>query len=145
LWRTPKADDGAHGSASYGGILKRLEKGQTIRLQDQVNHPSLFRTPGAKRMEMFPTPRAADAEKGLRSPEGMLKELNRGHGINLPAHVWIFPTPAMRGNPNKRDVLPESGTEGCPEQLNAANKGALNPEWVEWLQGLPVGWTDIGG
>lgn len=21
--------------------------------------------------------------------------------------------------------------------------GALNPEWVEWLMGFPVGWTDL--
>ena len=21
--------------------------------------------------------------------------------------------------------------------------GSLNPEWVEWLMGVPVGWTDL--
>jgi hypothetical protein len=47
LWRTPKADDPNHGSASEAGIMRRLEKGQSIRLQDQVNHPGLFRTPDA--------------------------------------------------------------------------------------------------
>jgi hypothetical protein len=24
-------------------------------------------------------------------------------------------------------------------------QGSLNPEWVEMLMGLPVGWTDING
>ncbi len=22
--------------------------------------------------------------------------------------------------------------------------GSLNPEWVEWLMGFPIGWTDCG-
>jgi hypothetical protein len=26
-----------------------------------------------------------------------------------------------------------------PEELN----GALNPTWVEWLMGFPLGWTDL--
>jgi hypothetical protein len=134
LWRTPKADDPNHGPASEAGILRRVAKGQSIRLQDQVNHPVLFRTPdagcarGAQSKErfaeslekhrlltlndqvahlwptptshefagmnqsgdgrerpnklawsvkLFPTPRASDADKGTRSLEGSLKELNR--------------------------------------------------------------------
>jgi hypothetical protein len=24
------------------------------------------------------------------------------------------------------------------------DSGALNPQWVEWLMGFPVGWTDLG-
>jgi hypothetical protein len=106
LWRTPKADDPNHGPASEAGILRRLEKGQTIRLQDQVNHPQLFRTPdagcsrGAQSKErfkksmaegklltlndqvahLFPTPRATDGDKGTRSPDGAMKELGRGMG-----------------------------------------------------------------
>ena len=23
------------------------------------------------------------------------------------------------------------------------NTGALNPTWVEWLMGFPLGWTDL--
>jgi hypothetical protein len=26
-----------------------------------------------------------------------------------------------------------------PQELN----GALNPTWVEWLMGWPLGWTDL--
>jgi len=29
------------------------------------------------------------------------------------------------------------------EQVTNPNGGSLNPEWVEWLQGFPVGWTDL--
>jgi hypothetical protein len=180
-------------------MRRRIEKGQSIRLQDQVNHPALFRTPdagcarGAQSKErfaesvlkhrlltlndqiahLFPTPRAADAEKGTRSPEGAMKEIFRGHGIDLPSHVQIFPTPTISGNYNRAGSAPNSGngletyvklypTPTCndaknnnppsqrtehgrhSDQLNVIAGGSLNPDWVEWLMGLPVGWTDIG-
>jgi hypothetical protein len=180
-------------------MRRRMEKGQSVRLQDQVNHPALFRTPdagcsrGAQSKErfaesavkhrlltlndqvahLFPTPRAADAEKGTRSPEGAMKEIFRGHGIDLPSHVQIFPTPTICGNYNRAGSAPNSGngletyvklypTPTCndaknnnpPSQrtengrhsdsLNVAAGGSLNPDWVEWLMGFPIGWTDIG-
>jgi hypothetical protein len=135
LWLTPKADDPNHGSASEAGIKKRIEKGKTIRLQDQVSHPTLFRTPDAgcargaqsgKRFaesrkhgrlltlndqiaHLLPTPKASDAEKGTRSREGALKEISRGHGIDLPSHVQIFPTPTIHGNYNRKGTSPGSG------------------------------------
>jgi hypothetical protein len=201
LWRTPKADDANHGSTSEVGIMRRIMKHQTIRLQDQVNHPVMFRTPdagcfrGAQSKErfaesqekgrlltlndqvahLFPTPRAADGDKGTRSPDGVTKELSRGHGIDLPAHVQIFPTPTIHGNYNracasagsgdgletfvgmyptptandsKNNNPPSQRTENGRHsaQLNVAASGALNPDWVEWLMGFPIGWTaDIGG
>lgn len=33
----------------------------------------------------------------------------------------------------KRNTLP----------LNAEVGGKLNPEWVEWLMGYPIGWTEL--
>ena len=27
-------------------------------------------------------------------------------------------------------------------QLQTAVGGQLNPDWVEWLQGFPIGWTE---
>jgi len=29
--------------------------------------------------------------------------------------------------------------------LSAATGGQLNPPWVEWLMGFPIGWTDLEG
>jgi hypothetical protein len=172
LWRTPKADDPNHGSASEAGIVRRLMKGQTIRLQDQINHPGLFRTPdagcarGAQSAErfaesvkegrlltlndqiahLFPTPRASDSDKELRTPGGAMKEMSRGHGISLPSHVQIYPTPTC--NDAKNNNPPSQRTENGrhSDQLNVIAGGSLNPDWVEWLMGFPIGWTaDIGG
>ena len=27
--------------------------------------------------------------------------------------------------------------------MSQGNGGKLNPKWVEWLMGFPVGWTEI--
>ncbi len=27
--------------------------------------------------------------------------------------------------------------------MGAGNGGQLNPPWVEWLMGWPIGWTDL--
>jgi hypothetical protein len=137
-----------------------MEKGRLLTLNDQIAH-------------MFPTPRATDGDKGARSPEGAMKELARGHGADLGSSVLIFPTPTIRGNYNRKGASGHSGdglataarmypTQTCndsknnnppsqrtengrhSDQLNVAAGGALNPSWVEWLMGLPLGWTDIG-
>jgi hypothetical protein len=127
LWRTPKSDDPNHGSVSHSAIRRRLEKHQTIRLQDQVNHPALFRTPDAgcgrgaqspKRFAeslekhlwaLFPTPKASDAAKGQRTKKGAEKEMNRGHGIDLTTFTKIYPTPTVRGNSNRKGSSSRSG------------------------------------
>jgi DNA (cytosine-5)-methyltransferase 1 len=58
----------------------------------------------------FPTPRASDGRKGIRTPEGAARERERkGGGIDLPSAV----------------------------------NGRLNPDWVEWLMGWPIGWTAL--
>jgi hypothetical protein len=193
------ADAPNHGRASEAGMRKRIEEGRTISLQDQVNHPAFFRTPDAgcargaqsperfqKSMEegrlltindqvahLFPTSRAADGKKGARTPAGALKEICRGHGADLPAHVQLFPTPSVCGNCNRKGASANSGdglasvvkkifpTPACndakncnppsqrkengrhSDQLNVVGGGSLNPEWVEWLMGFPLGWTDL--
>ena len=48
----------------------------------------------------------------------------------------LWATPTVRDNHNRKGLSPTSG-DGLPTQVG----GALNPTWVEWLMGLPLGWT----
>lgn len=81
---------------------------------------------------MFPTPNASD---------GMRTNLTHQRGNpTLLGAVQMFPTPTTQDSENncgpsqlKRNTLP----------LNAVAGGKLNPEWVEWLMGWPIGWTDL--
>jgi len=125
-WPTPQAHDVTKGDAARVGRHGTLHGGRD--LTDWV----------AK----WPTPRAADAESTGMSAERLA---NRAPD-NLPSAVKQWPTPAQRDYrfPNNPDGASRSSrppTSG--EQLPNATGGALSPDWVELLMGLPPGWTDI--
>lgn len=78
--------------------------------------------------EQWPTPRATDGSHGGRvTPR---KSKNGGNLIEAVS-MNMFPTPTA----NRRDGLQSHG-------VNVIG-GQLNPEWVEWLMGWPIGWTDL--
>lgn len=72
---------------------------------------------------MYPTVRASDGERGGR---GDLIQALRG---NPNSHYKMWPTPTA----NRRSGLQNHGRN--------AILGGLNPLWVEWLMGWPIGWT----
>ena len=49
-----------------------------------------------------------------------------------------FPTPTVFGNYNRKGASKTSG-DGLATKVG----GKLNPMWVEWLMGFPLGWTDL--
>ena len=147
LWRTPtvgmlnadRAKDPEYGQ-------RKLAKGQTITLADQV-----------KDSRMWPTPTRNDAVGAG------YQRANGNHYFTLPGAVGatkhlppemeekrmrMYPTPGanedsyrLGGNSQqlnslgaiaRREALAESPESG----------GQLNPTWVEWLMGWPLGWTD---
>jgi hypothetical protein len=62
-----------------------------------------------------------------------------------PAEMARFSTPKSR---SESGVSRKPGTGGKCLQEEAgksvgANTGMLNPMWVEWLMGWPLGWTDL--
>ena len=62
-----------------------------------------------------------------------------------PKYPKAFPTPAARDyrHPNKKPYAERGGTSKG-EQLPNAIGGPLNPVWVEWLMGWPLGWSGLG-
>jgi len=68
-----------------------------------------------------------------------------GDGLATAVKKWPTPTAVTNtggaalckwGGSGSREMLKKIVT---PEELN----GALNPTWVEWLMGWPLGWTDL--
>jgi len=63
----------------------------------------------------------------------------------------VFPTPTYgklaggTGGMNQIEALYSEGTITAEERraMRAGNGGKLNPTWVEWLMGFPLGWTDL--
>jgi hypothetical protein len=97
----------------------------------------------------WPTPRATDGNKGSRTVEGALRELNRGRNLDLGTIARLWPTPTANedaaGTPNgkmQKMLGNHPDIRGrTPEEWAS---GQLNPTWVEWLMGYPSGWTDLG-
>ena len=89
--------------------------------------------------ENFPTPTVADSKN---------VGFNGSHQFNLHKYVALFPTPQATswGCSGGRERLRRLETEGEITEMerkamSAGNGGKLNPTWVEWLMGFPLGWT----
>ena len=128
-WATPTANQ--QQAASIPAALneaKRLHPRGQWSLVTQVVADHVY---GNK---MWPTPKASAAGPDFAA-------VKRGKSISLQTVVAMFPTPTVQ------DASNNAGTSQFQRNslpLNAVAGGALNPTWVEWLMGWPLGWTDCG-
>jgi len=59
----------------------------------------------------------------------------------------LWPTPAAQDAKNSTPPPSQRNRDTVPGALLRAGEspgGQLNPTWVEWLMGLPIGWTELG-
>jgi hypothetical protein len=63
-------------------------------------------------------------------------------GLNTMARLW--PTPNS-GSTHWGGTMQEWGgsKNWVRKEMPELASGALNPTWVEWLMGWPLGWTDL--
>lgn len=134
-WRTPDTGAGGEISAEKAAdfaMRKTRASGSAIqiRLCDQVRHPQLW-----------PTPNCSGLDGGSNS-----RKANKKRGI----YQMIYPTPKCqdaraasfdRRKGNLGEVIHGrylNGGNATPQTKSAR----LNPNWVEWLMGWPIGYTD---
>ncbi len=96
------------------------------------------------RAAMFPTPKASAAGPDF-AKVGRSKT-----GISLATAVAMWPTPQAAD----RKATGQPGTKSHANHLargslltaavtESTGGGSLNPTWVEWLMGFPLGWTAL--
>lgn len=155
LWPTPTCSDQNTGSATserrdrpYGICLADAARiwPTPKRSDDRIGMPNRVGNPARHGgwnlndwVARWPTPTIS----GNHNRKGA--SATSGDGLSEAVQVW--PTPAARDyrSPSLKagtDEYFRKPTSGLP--LNDAVGGALNPTWVEWLMGLPAGWTDCG-
>ena len=138
-WPTPQAHDAKEGNPARVG---RTGGGGHRNLNDEA---ALFPTPGALDADRastvcplgdrallgaakfeFPTPTARD-----RMSRGPTEMDRKSPGLST---LVRYPTPRANkwGAPDSHGRVPEELTGGL-----------LNPRWVEWLMGIPIGWTRL--
>ena len=102
----------------------------------------------------WPTPRCQ-----MIRPVQIREDIEKGHKGNLEEVVALaeqnmWPTPAARDykGANSLEHCEVNGTgrkhmDQLPNAVAHGDKpepsGALNPTWVEWLMGWPIGWTSM--
>ena len=87
------------------------------------------------RKALWPTPSATlGTNGGLVTPA---KAREGGTLIEALSARTSWPTPTIAGNYNRKGASPSSG-----DGLATAVGGQLNPTWIEWLMGWPLGWSD---
>jgi hypothetical protein len=148
MWPTPCARDNKGPSA-------RAYQGSPENLSDIALHGG----------EKWPTPCARD-HKGV---SGSGRQAKRGNPQDtlcnaVAGRMWPTPTasevtkipatanygqkglnnhPAIRGNPIREKMQKNrKGMDGGAKTRQTAGLAQLNPTWVEWLMGWPLGWTD---
>ena len=149
-WSTPQARDwkGAQGRA-YKGEAKDLPA-QTEQNWATPNTMDHMETRSAEGVEKI----ASGARKGRKRPSNLREQVDKKTCDIYKEQNW--PTPRA-GNPGSRKpgtggkILAEEAKihNGPPAQEKSSTSGKnhgspkLNPNWVEQLMGLPVGWTQL--
>ena len=129
LWRTPSASV-VDAKSTVTKLTGRASTDPQVGLADQVV---------AAERGMWPTPTVC----GNYNRKGA--SATSGDGLATAVMKWPTPTAVTSsggaalckwGGSGSREMLKKIVT---PAELN----GALNPTWVEWLMGWPLGWTDL--
>jgi len=129
MWPTPTAQDAKNDAGPS----------QWNRNSDPLNVAVMWPTPKS-------SPSGPDYARDGREASG---------GDDLATAVARWPTPTVgdarnsghrnsatsRANPGLS--LTDAALTGDSSTPRSAVTGSLNPNWVEWLQGFPVGWTDL--
>jgi hypothetical protein len=129
IWPTPCANETGENPEK---LIKRMKKyGRT----GSDVHMKL-----STYIQMWPTPTCM---VGAMYLEANALERN---SMSLASAVHHWTTPMARdykGHTNNPETRGYGGT--LPDQvLERSGGGQLNPTWVEWLMGWPLGWTDLG-
>lgn len=118
LWPTPRAESGVSRKPGTGGKC----------LQEEARK--------------WPTPRSTDGSHGGRVTPRKSRE---GGNLIEAVSARFYPTPqAGANNPAAHHAVSGDFKTKLCEAWGIPTTGQLNPMWVEWLMGFPIGWTDCG-
>ncbi len=160
-WKTPRASDGEKGGpnqrGSKGDLMLPSQAAQWgtpsahERTLDQreVDHGIQL----ANQASEWATPQAHDIQVGNPNRVGRYGTTAGGRNLTDDAANW--PTPRERDHKGEgyeddlpsqasRQVqTPQTGQPFSTSTRNSSRRTRLNPNFVEWLMGWPIGWTAI--
>jgi hypothetical protein len=145
LWPTPNSAD--HKGAGKAGKLRD-------RLDYAVER-------GRTKNKIFQWPTPTTSTGGPQMMGDQMRPSGHKGSNNLAGAVQRWATPVAHpagGTPEmflerKRKTIAKGNSMGVSltdlqmqviaEEIGMEGRGSLNPMWVEWLMGWPLGWTDL--
>ena len=102
-------------------------------------------------VKMWPTPSATPRGPHTGAIAGSVAEDGKSRisangtkwGATLETAVKMFPTPTANEDACGTTEGKMQKMLGNHPDVRNTGSGTLNPMWVEWLMGYPVGWTDL--
>lgn len=141
-WRTPQCSLLA-GLDAFSATWPRWG---TMRDGECWEHATPVRRISENESGSWPTPNKMDmrAEASMCSPEIWQErqeaKARQGICLHFPLRVAVMMWPSK---PAKGQTYPPSQALRNTPPLNVVVGGNMNPTWVEWLMGWPLGWTDL--
>jgi len=164
MWPTPSANEDATGTPDgkmQWMLTQAAKSGCTTRKE--------YKDGGTKTRQTWPTPTTMDHvdRKKMRPSRAATGRTTGYLSEAILPKMWRTPTAAETKNqafsnqiylqnqvgavpkkwptPTQSDGMGGPGNSGRAggENLRTQCKGQLNPSWVEWLMGWPIGWTDL--
>ena len=145
MWPTPTTKGYGHASeGQVANLLKKVQDGtitmkeaeQMIGLQTLENHRTY--------KKMWPTPNASDSKQANMKDD---HDLKKGY---LRGVVKMYPTPTagLEKHSTKIAYWENRIEKGRQEDIQMriykeTGSGSLDPRFVEWLMGYPIGWTSL--
>jgi hypothetical protein len=131
MWPTPTTQEVEHPD------LTLTDTGRRLSLDGMTSHSLNL----ADSVKLWPTPTAHPENSNLK---GKFPNPTLGDAVRM----WPTMTANGMGSNGHRMMLDKQITAGTITpaeklQMSAGNGGRLNPVWVEWLMGFPLGWTDL--
>jgi hypothetical protein len=137
LWPTPNAFDAENWNAPEKFFARQQRHGWERSRPCDLSVAA----------QMFPTPSAISYGSNQGGAMGRVGPVR--HSLESMARHGLWPTPtslspAKNGN---NEAGNSCGLVAIKKRILAEDPkatGSLNPTWVEWLMGFPLGWTDCG-
>lgn len=130
FWQTPVVPNGGRVNPpdmSPTGIMPDGKKRQ-VGMEHQVRMVE---------KGLWPTPTRFDASCG--DLKGKEYQTGSRHAMKLIQAAKLLPTPRAQSATGPSDAPNRQGGADLQSEVN----GLLNPPWVEWLMGYPIGWTEL--
>ena len=127
LWPTPRSNDS---SESVETLTARGERNYG-RNKNGINlTAAIIDAASPEPTRLWPTPTVQDAKNN----GGPSQWKRNSDPLNVAVQRWPTPTGDDANNATRQSGAYQSLTRVV---------GKLNPTWVEWLMGFPLGWTDL--